>query len=390
MRFSVLDALRGICALLVVLFHIEVIGAIHAGNLHQYSFLRHGFLFVDFFFVLSGFVISHAYLNKIETQKNIFKFMLRRFGRVYPLHLLILFAFIALELLKLFMVSHGHTHADNPPFSKNYSVNSIATNLFLLQAFGIHDAPTWNTPSWSISAEFYTYLVFALLILLVRKSPKMLTVVSIIAILMSLAILYLYSPHYIDNINALAIFRCFYGFFCGVIAQFLYQFLSSRYSPHTLIDSFLEIFVSIGVIFFVSYVGPEPLSLFAPILFLMVVLVFSRQGGVLSRLLMQKPFQYLGNTSYTMYILHAFIILLCAKFIRALMDKKLFGITQVQSPGQYEGTVNLIFLGSNFRQDIVVLSIVLGVFLAAYILHRFVEKPSQNYFNSLANSKYPE
>ena len=54
--FRVLDSWRGIAALLVALFHLDIYSA-----LYSLDFTRNAFLFVDFFFVLSGFVITHSY-----------------------------------------------------------------------------------------------------------------------------------------------------------------------------------------------------------------------------------------------------------------------------------------------------------------------------------------
>jgi peptidoglycan/LPS O-acetylase OafA/YrhL len=54
-RFEALDALRGICALLVVLFHIPIYHALKGAE----SFVNLQFC-VDMFFALSGFVLCHA------------------------------------------------------------------------------------------------------------------------------------------------------------------------------------------------------------------------------------------------------------------------------------------------------------------------------------------
>ena len=54
-RFQVLDSWRGICALLVALFHFPTASAIS-----QSRFIASSYLFVDFFFVLSGFVIAFS------------------------------------------------------------------------------------------------------------------------------------------------------------------------------------------------------------------------------------------------------------------------------------------------------------------------------------------
>ena len=64
-RFEVLDAWRGIAALLVAVYHFQTMH--HAAFL---PFVRNSYLFVDFFFVVSGFVIAHAYAGRLETRRD--------------------------------------------------------------------------------------------------------------------------------------------------------------------------------------------------------------------------------------------------------------------------------------------------------------------------------
>ena len=81
MRLVALDSLRGLCALMVALLHINSVS-----HISESSFVRQSWLFVDFFFVLSGFVIAFTYLDKIESKAALVEFAIRRFGRVWPLH----------------------------------------------------------------------------------------------------------------------------------------------------------------------------------------------------------------------------------------------------------------------------------------------------------------
>ena len=112
MRFTVLDSWRGISALLVAAFHLPVLS-------HQFAIplLRNAFLFVDFFFVLSGFVITHAYDSKLATGRQGVSFMVRRFGRVWPLHMAVLLAFVAVELGKLALPAGIGVTMGAPAFS---------------------------------------------------------------------------------------------------------------------------------------------------------------------------------------------------------------------------------------------------------------------------------
>src|ERR1700743_2555768 len=101
-RFRALDGWRGLCALLVAAHHIAA-----PGCLYWQPLIRNAWLFVDFFFVLSGFVIAHAYGDRLEKTPQIKDFVLRRIGRLWPLHVAVLLGFVALELAHL-ALAPGH------------------------------------------------------------------------------------------------------------------------------------------------------------------------------------------------------------------------------------------------------------------------------------------
>lgn len=88
--FHALDAARGIAALIVVLHHLPVP--------FRGTFVGSGFLAVDLFFGLSGFVLAHAYLNRLVSGRlGLREFMVARLVRLYPLYLLSLLAILALS-----------------------------------------------------------------------------------------------------------------------------------------------------------------------------------------------------------------------------------------------------------------------------------------------------
>lgn len=78
---------------MIVLFHLRSTGIVTNAALVQ-----HGWMFVDFFFVLSGFVIGCGYLERLGSGYSVRRFMLLRLGRIYPLHLAVLLALLALEI----------------------------------------------------------------------------------------------------------------------------------------------------------------------------------------------------------------------------------------------------------------------------------------------------
>lgn len=74
-RYDILDGLRGVAALVILLYHVlEGCGVV----------LGHGYLGVDFFYVLSGFVIGYAYDDRWG-RMNVGGFFKRRIIRLHPM-----------------------------------------------------------------------------------------------------------------------------------------------------------------------------------------------------------------------------------------------------------------------------------------------------------------
>src|SRR5258708_27828356 len=123
MRFQALDGWRGIAALLVALYHSPFYG-----HLYGVPLVRNAYLFVDLFFVLSGFVISHAYADRLADGKSVLVFLIRRFGRLWPLHTAVLAAFIRIELLQFFGPRPG-LDLQPSPFARRPRIWAAVPNL---------------------------------------------------------------------------------------------------------------------------------------------------------------------------------------------------------------------------------------------------------------------
>lgn len=112
-----------------------------------------GYLGVETFFVLSGFILSHVYLEAAgEKRFRYGGFLWARLARVYPLHLVTLFGMIGLGLA-----------AGVAGLSIDGSLTdwrSLPANLTLTHAWGLAPGSAFNHPSWSISAEWAAYLSF--------------------------------------------------------------------------------------------------------------------------------------------------------------------------------------------------------------------------------------
>ena len=95
MKINSLESLRGVAALSVVLYHLPAISFYHFSK---------GLFGVYFFFSLSGFVIAFNYFGKIKNFKSFLNFLKKRFLRLYPLHIFVLFLVLMIQISKLYLV----------------------------------------------------------------------------------------------------------------------------------------------------------------------------------------------------------------------------------------------------------------------------------------------
>lgn len=131
-RFAALDLLRGIAALAVL-----------AGHSPQFSpMFGQSYLAVDLFFVLSGFVISHAYEDRLLEGGYFLQFCVARLIRLYPLYFIATLA-SASFLLAVLLLGNGTN-------SGSRLTLSVATALLFLPTPG----------SWSVRPELFFPLVF--------------------------------------------------------------------------------------------------------------------------------------------------------------------------------------------------------------------------------------
>src|SRR3981081_2743080 len=118
-RFTFVDALRGIAASAVVLFHAAEGGHISAlfdqAPFGIQTLLRHGDFGVAIFFVLSGFVIAHSLRAEPLTIPGALRFMLKRSIRVDPPYWAAIAVAILFSTLASMIVSTRPAEANSAP-----------------------------------------------------------------------------------------------------------------------------------------------------------------------------------------------------------------------------------------------------------------------------------
>lgn len=380
-HFRVLDSWRGIAALLAALFHLNLYSAIY-----PLGFIRNSYLFVDFFFALSGFVITHSYGDRLNTLDDLAAFAIRRLGRLWPLHVVVLLTFVAVESAKAMLAVRG-TSFYQPPFTGINSLDTLPINLVFGQSFGLVHHLTWNPPSWSISAEFWTYLVFGMVLIasstwLARlRFAAMALIVTILAA--SALILVLFAQHGMDASYDLGFVRCLYGFLVGHLTYRLF-----RITPRAALDSGVtEAAMLIVIVAYVSLAGRGPYSFFAPLVFAAVVFVFAFEAGPISRLMSNRVNDWLGKVSYSIYLWQAFVIFNFVDRPVSIVEKitgRVLTTTLGASSALGEEAGKLIVLGGDILPIVFTMLFLVLLVAVASVSYYSIERPGQKLFARLA------
>lgn len=355
------EGARGVAAILVALFHLKI-GA------NAVSLIGNGYLFVDLFFVLSGYVICSAYSERLSTSQKIGSFTIRRFGRLFPLLIFSSICFVAgqniLQFGKHLLVALGYGAALKNPDLVAYmlpSVTEVVSIITMTQGLGFFDRLILNYVNWSISTEFYTYLLFAICCCLLQGSARrvafaILSAVGLVLAIWATVVLHdcLQKGMCLDVSYDFGIARCIASFFLGALVFYARKHLAVSANRLQLIA-----LVSFSGFFYLVESSPA-VALLSPLLFALVVLALSSDIGFVAELLKRRPFQIIGQRSYSIYMMHPFLLL----FV---------GIASRPNSG----------IGFNLA--------VLAGYLALLVIvsgwtYRWIENPLRNFFNRLAAS----
>ena len=346
-----LTGLRGVAALWVVVYHIVFAGAVAVAvpwaPLEQ--LIRHGYLAVDVFFALSGFVMALSYGRYVQagwTWRSYADFMRRRLARVYPLYLV-------MTLLVAAMLATGLSRS----LASATLGHDLPYNLLLIQSWGL--AESINPPAWSISTELAAYVLFPLLAWPVFRLrliwPLLLAGVAAGGLYLlqyvSLSGVYVrYGPLDIvpEVASPWAVMRCLGSFTLGLVMHRLS--LQPWVRQHVIERTGVAGLVALLMLICAATAGADILFvLLAPLL----VLTLLNERALLSRWLASPALYFLGEISYSVYLLHA----------------QLLRVTWMVPPrlAPWVGELPAFLIGCG-----IMFAILLGM---SYLSYRFLEKP---------------
>lgn len=367
-RYIALDGLRGAAALLVVLFHMR-----WSTHFMTWEAVRNGYLAVDLFFILSGFVIAANYADRIADGAMLRKFVTLRFFRLYPLHVAILLLLVGKELLK---AAFGAGHI--PPFAPPNTPAGLAANLFLLQGLGLDDTLGWNTPSWSIGDEFIAYLVFGFLVIYGVARQRAFLAASAVCALAVYAVLG-WTHDTLDLTFDYGLLRCLAGFFLGVATRAAIvggAMNFARRLPDGLF-AMLEAAALAACVAIMAFASGAAVTAAIPaFVALLAVLQFDR--GPLAHLLATRPARFLGDMSYSIYMVHMPLFLTLYGALGRLP-----GVTT--APGGHDGAVT--YLIDPWLGDLLAAAALLAILAIARLTYRFIEEPGRSFGRRLGMSR---
>ena len=295
-----LTSIRGLLAWWVVLFHFAPSAPFH-GNPHG-AFISKGIVAVDCFFVLSGFVLCHVHPVIIDRDRpgGTADFLVSRLARIYPLHLAMLACFALMVVA--FRLTHPHQVGPGVPFAAD-RLPGLLRQLALLHGwFRWGHETAWNVPSWSISSEWAAYLLAPVLFLVLRRlRPGLAWIASGVvgACLVGLA-----ETHLLFT-GSMALPRVILEFCLGALLRTALRGGDAglgRIRDAGLAAGWLA---ALGLAF-----TAHPGLFLAAMLWLLLLLSLRtrRSSGALGAV--ERASLYLGETSFAVYMCHAFILML--------------------------------------------------------------------------------
>ena len=154
-RFFALDALRGVAALGIVVWHYRHFA--EGGRPFEKLLLFFhvsGLLMVDLFFCLSGFIFFWKYSEAIiEKSISFNKFFWLRLTRLYPLH----FVTLILAAVGQYYI---FTANDNFFIYQDQDLKHFLLNILFISNWGFENGLSFNIPIASVSIEILLYLLF--------------------------------------------------------------------------------------------------------------------------------------------------------------------------------------------------------------------------------------
>lgn len=290
-RLVSLQALRGIAALAVVVFHLRGVELKYFGDASVLDELgRYADAGVDLFFVLSGFVMTTISVGRYTQPGAGSRFLAKRAWRVLPLYWMFTTFVVVLMGIVPSMVN------------SSYTGQSALASYFLIP----HEQMPLLTVGWTLVHEAYFYLVFAALLALIpeRLIPACLVVwAALISAAGSMPGSAASPAHYLVT-NPLT-----YEFIAGALLGVYWRRVPVWMAVPLMAGG---IGLAIAAAVLLPAAGPSTVSVWTRVALFGTAGVLLVAGTVrfesIGRLHVPAPLIKMGDYSYSLYLSHVFVI----------------------------------------------------------------------------------
>lgn len=348
-RLDGLTGLRAVAAIWVLAFHYSVGPLSPLGTKGAVPFVAVGYLGVDLFFILSGFVIWHVHGQELAQPRlrDFSRFLCLRLARLYPVSL---FALLLLAALVVLRPQWG----DPPLNPASYTQRGFLLQLALVQSWGFTDHLAWNYPSWSVSAEWFCYLMFPALALIMARTGRRGTIIAVGLMLLTICVSYetVFNASLDQAVGGGSLLRAAPEFFLGCLLRRLTRQVDLRHWPWT------AILAGLGGLWGVSFFTALPVELMAIPLFAGLIVAVTVSDGVLPSVLRMRPVVTVGAASYSLYMM------------QAPVQKAAHILQQWLSPTH------------PWRDAVIVAAYFMLLVGGTIFVHRFVENPSRRWLRT--------
>lgn len=357
-----LTPLRGLAALLVVLFHFTGPLLPSLDTTTHTMLIENGYLAVDLFFLMSGVVIAHVYgptLGQGFSPAVTAAFLRARFARLYPLHFCTLAFLFLLFLLLDLLISHATEQPIQMRWEGRHSIKGAIVNLLLLQGIW-NEYATWNHPSWSISTEFFAYLAFPLIapaLIRLRRGATIIAIAGLFGGLWWLA----FSHDGLNISTGPSVVRCVLQFGIGTL---LYRLYLDGVGRRLLACDATFVVATAAVVVSMHFDWADILVV---LLFMVLILAGIQNDGRVRSLSDARPLVWCGDISFSLYMTHGVV----DDMVRILL-----GLTTGSPDGQALGTA---------ASMVVLVAMLVFVFVVSGLTYRHIEVPGRRWLKGRPN-----
>ncbi len=309
-----LTGIRFFAALHVVFFHFIYLGGEFSAALPKpfLYMVGYGESAVAFFFILSGFILTYVYTDKDHKLKVPFRtFAVARFARLYPVYILGLL----LDLPR--GISYFLNTYDFQAALVKIGV-SLGAYITMVQAWHDRVAITWNSPAWSLSNEFFFYLVFPLLLVPIMRAKKYLLPFVILYLLPIVIYFTSAKVFHVDfneattavfwrSLPAIRVTEFIIGMFLGKLFITENRFSNYIKSNAKLMGYVFWLILSVSLAF-IAIRTSFPRGIFSNVFllpcFAMMIILLATVKVPFAGIFSNKPMVLLGNASFSLYIVH--------------------------------------------------------------------------------------